>query len=112
MRYLGLGIGHTVVGGAASSADDANEEEVELAGTGPSDAQHDDWGNQGEVQEDQTFQQDIMMDGDEDEDEEAANLDEEAANLDEDEDEDEEIDELEEEGDGDHSDTDLGYDDL
>ncbi len=105
MRYLGLGIGHTVVGGAASSADDANEEEVELAGTGPSDAQHDDWGNQGEVQEDQTFQQDIMMDGDEDEDEEAANLDE-------DEDEDEEIDELEEEGDGDHSDADLGYDDL
>jgi len=98
-------LGIPLWGGAASSTDDANEEEIELAGTGPSDAQHDDWDNQGRVQEDQTFQQDIMMDGDEDEDEEAANLDE-------DEDEDEEIDELEEEGDGDHSDADLGYDDL
>jgi len=99
MRYLGLGIGHTLVvqGEAANSTDDS-EEEVDLAGTGLSDTQHDDWGMQGgeQLEDDQTFEQDI--DGNKDEDEEAADLDKAES-------EDEETDELEdlEEDDGDHS---------
>ena len=104
--YLGLGIGHTIVGGAANSTDNTHEEEIELAGTSLSDAQHDDdWGNQGGEQEDWTFEQD--MDDEEDKNDEAADLDE-------DEDEDEETNELEdsEEDDSDYSDADLGYDDL
>ena len=105
MRYLGLGIGHTIVGEATNSTDDAHEEEVELAETRLPDVQHDDdWGNQGGEQEDQTFEQD--MDDEEDEDEEAADLD-----GDEDEEETNELEDSEE-GDGDYSDGDLGYDDL
>lgn len=84
MRYLGLGIGHTIVGKPA--VDDAEEEEAVELGTGPLDDQHDDWGNQSGEQD---------MD-DKAEEEEA----------------DDEDEELEEEDDDNYSDTDLGYDDL
>jgi len=89
MRYLGLGIGHTIMGKPAIDSDDADEEEAVELGTGPLD---DDWGNQSREQGDpEAFEQD--MDGKEEEEE---------ADFDED--------ELEEEDDN-YSDTDLGYDD-
>jgi len=99
MRYLGLGIGHTIVGKPdIDDADEKDPEAVEL-GTGPLDDQYDDWGNQGGEQgEPEAFEYD--MDGKEEEEE---------AGFDKDEDEDEE---LEEEDDDNYSDTDLGYDDL
>ena len=63
-------------GGPANSADNANEKEIELVGTRPSDAQNEDWGNQARKQEDQNFEQD--MNGEEDKkDKEVADPDEE-----------------------------------
>jgi len=89
MRYLGLGIGHTIMGKPA--IDDVDEKEAIEPGTRPLD---DDWSNQSREQGNpEAFEQD--MDGMEEEEEEA--------DFDED--------ELEEEDDG-YSDTDLGYDDL
>jgi hypothetical protein len=87
MRYLGLGIGHTIMGKPA--IDDIDEEEAIELGTGSLD---DDWGNQNREQVDpEAFEQDMD------------DMEEEETDFDED--------ELEE-GDDNYSDNDLGYDDL